>query len=301
MMVLLLAFQACEPVEDSAVDTVYAGPELEHTPPASPTEGSDVELSVAASDDEGVASVRVYYRTEGNAAFTPVAMAEADGAWSATVDGGAVRSPALEYYFEAADLGAPSALSRLPEEGERDPFSLAVSVVGRAFPFVEDFEPGDGESARLSSLGWANASDGFNGYGWEVSTAQAHGGTYSVAHPRGIDGIDELDDWLISPAIDLGTAQSAQLTWQEYGASGSKGSHSLFVSTGSRDPDDGDYTAVANPLPNPGDGAWARSAVYDLSAYAGQTIYLAWHYVGQSADDWYIDDVRFIPQIPKKQ
>lgn len=291
MMLLLLVLSACEPAGDSAVDTTYAGPELEHSPPSSPSEGTDVELSVSASDDDGVASVRLYYRTEGNAAFTPAAMTESDGRWTATVGGSAVRVPALEYYFEAADLGAPSATSRLPEEGEREPFSLAVNVVGRAFPFVEDFEPGEGESARLSSLGWANASDGFGGYGWEVSTAKANGGTYSVAHPRGIDGIDPLDDWLISPPVNLSTAASVQVTWQEYGSSASEGSHSLFVSTGSRDPADGDYTAVANPLPNPTDGAWGRSAVYDLSAYAGQTIYLAWHYVGQSADDWYIDDV----------
>ncbi len=290
-MIVLLALAACDSGTDSVPATVYAGPEMEHTPPASPSEGEDVALSVTATDIDGVASVRVYYRSGTATAFSPAAM-EVDGdTWSVTIPGTSVDDPALEYYFEAADLGDPSTESLLPEEGEREPFSVAVNVVGLAVPFVEDFEPGDGESERLSSLGWANASQGFTGYGWELSTARTHAGAYSVGHGRGIADIDPLDDWLISPAIDLGAAPSAQVTWYEYGASVDEASHTLMVSTGSRDPADGEYTALSNPLPAPTDGEWARSAAYDLSAYTGQVIYLAWHYVGQDADDWYIDDV----------
>lgn len=290
-MIALVILAACDSGSDSVPEPVYAGPEMEHTPPASPSEGDDVSLSVTATDPDGVASVRVYYRSGTATAFTPAAMSADGDAWTATIPGASVDDPALEYYFEAADLGDPSTESLLPEEGEREPFSVPVDVVGRDFPFVEDFEPGEGESARLSSLGWANASDGFNGYGWELSTARANGGTYSVGHGRGIADIDPLDDWLISPAIDLGAARTAQVTWYEYGASSDEGSHTLMVSTGSRDPADGEYTAVSNPLPNPADGEWTRSAAYDLGAYAGEVIYLAWHYVGQDADDWYIDDV----------
>jgi len=98
---------------------------------------------------------------------------------------------------------------------------------------------------------------------------------------------------LVSPALDFSAAPSAQVTWQEYGRQTATADHALFVSVGSRDPSDGEYVAVAEALPAPSEGAWGRSAVYDLSAYAGApTVYLAWRFVGESADDWYIDDVR---------
>lgn len=283
----MLYLLACEPAEDS-VEATVTGPTLEHSPPASAVDGVDLALTVEASDPDGVSGVSLYYRTQNGRSYDDVALENVEGeTWSVTLPGVEIETPALEYYFRAVDLGAVAGSSFLPDAYSTDPFLVPVEVTGLDFPFTEDFEQGD-----LDATGWANASVGFSGYGWTDSTATAHGGSTSAYHTRGIDDIDALDDYLISPPIDLSGVSEAQAVWYEYGSSADEGTHGLYISVGSRDPADGEYVEVAT-LPNPPEGEWGRSAIYDLSAWCGNsTVYVAWRYQGQNADDWYIDDVR---------
>lgn len=292
MPIIILALIGCPTVEDSGEpSTQYAGPDLSHVPPGSAANGQAISLRVTARDNDGIAGVQAYYRVIGGPIWAPITM-EGDGdVFSGAIPGDSVVAPGVEYYFEASDLGDPSASSKLPESGEREPYTLSVSVVGERFPFTEDFEPESEETTSLSSFGWANASQGFTGYSWELSTRFVHGGGYSVAHGRGADGIDTIVDWLITPAIDLSRATNAEVRWYELGVTPDAANHGLYLSTGSRDPADGDYVAIKAALPSPNSEEWARSAGYDLSAYVGQVVYLAWRFEGADSDDWYIDDV----------
>lgn len=284
-----------EPI-DSGVE--FEGPVLAHTPPDAVVEGTALSLVVTATDADDVASVTLYHRISGDTSWVQAPMVPGEGdSWTAELEASDIDDPGIEYYFKAVDGGDTPASSYLPLESTADPFVVAVAVVGRPLPFLESFEHADDE--ELTTLGWANASLAFRGYGWETTTAQSTDGTRSVFHSRGHTDASEMEDWLITPALDLSAVATAQVSWQERGANVSVADHGLYVSTGSRDPADGDYVAVAEALPAPTEGAWGRSAIYDLSAYAGSpTVYLAWRFVGDAADDWYIDDVRVTELAP---
>ena len=103
-------------------------------------------------------------------------------------------------------------------------------------------------------------------------------------------------DWLVSPPIDFSSTDRIQVTWQEYGANTlSMGTHGLYISVdGAEDPTvEGAFVAVEASLDAPTDGSFERSAIIDLSEFAGEeSVRLAWLYQGFYGDDWYIDDVR---------
>ncbi|MFN7146303.1 MAG: choice-of-anchor J domain-containing protein, partial [Myxococcota bacterium] len=292
MLLAAVGLSACngDKPEDSGI--ALAGPTLDHTPPAGVLEGTPLTVTVTATDADDVAAVTLFHRVSGETTWVQAPMVRGDDdVWSTELEATDIDDPALEYYFKAEDAGDTPATSYLPAESTASPFELSVSVIGTALPFVEGFEHAEGE--QLSTLGWGNASLGFRGYSWETTTAQAHAGSRSVFHSRGHTDASAMEDWLITPALDFSAASTAQVTWREYGVNVDEADHGLYVSTGSRDPSAGDYVAVVEALPAPSEGAWGRSAVYDLSAYAGEpTVYLAWRFVGQAADDWHIDDVR---------
>lgn len=294
MIWLLLLACNKDQVEDSQAD--LAPPELSHTPPGAVLVGSPISLELAAADEDGVGEVTVYYRTQGSGFWNLAELQTADSGatWTGEIHGEAVASPALEYYFKAVDLNEIPSTSTLPEDADDEVFSVDVQVVGLALPFTEDFELEDG-ATDIWGLGWAQDSVSFAGFPWALSESHAVSGTHSVAHFRGSDASNTLDDYLISPALDLSDTERVQVTWQEYGQSTSLAQHSLWVSTGSRLPDDGDYVQLTE-LSAPLDKEWQRSVVVDLSAYSGeQAVYLAWRYAGAVSDDWFIDDVAVGP------
>lgn len=281
----LFFLAACTPSGDTAKP---AGPELEHTPPSGAIAGEPVDLVVTADDPDGVASVNVYYKLAEERGYSLLPMTSDDGTtWTLTLDGDSVAAPAIDYYFAAQDAAADPRESWLPRDYSTAPFELAVTTVGQPFPYTEDFE-----TASLAGHGWANASEGFVGYGWDISGSDAHGGVESAYHIRGIDGIDALDDYLVSPAIDLSTTTEAQLTWWEMGDNADAAQHSLWASTGSIDPADGDYVELVDVLDAATEDGWGRSKVIDVSSVCGsQAVYFAWRYQGTDSDDWWIDDV----------
>lgn len=295
MLWMLLA--ACDGTGDKTPPTdALAGPELVHTAPSTAAEGVALDLTVTATDDDGVASVSLRHRVTGQTEWVLEPMEPGDDdLWTATLEADSVAAPGLEYYFEAIDANESPARTYLPAESTSAPYELAISVDGNALPFVEDFELDEGQTA-MGDLGWQNASEGFLGYGWALSDVRAHGGSRSVYHSRGYTGTPAMADWLISPPLDFSAVTDAQVSWHEYGVSAERGTHALYISTGSFRPDGLDYELVAETLPTAPEAEWGRSPVVDLSAWAGSpVVYLAWVYAGVDQDDWSIDDVRVEP------
>jgi hypothetical protein len=116
-------------------------------------------------------------------------------------------------------------------------------------------------------------------------------GNYSAFHNDDFAAGVSCDDWLVTPPIAIPPLNGAQLeftqyqnwyTYYEY--------HGIHVSTGSGDPNDGDFSELLELGPGIEDSCEAVSPI-SLSAYAGQTIYLAFVYRGDFADEWWIDDV----------
>ena len=284
---LLLALGCNKDTPDSGLD--LAGPVLTHTVPAGPFDiGDTIELELLAEDEDGVGGVTVAWREQDGAFWNALELTSEDGElWTGAFED--VLDPGVEYYFKAVDLNETPATSYLPEDID-DPYLIPVELVGEALPYSQDFERSEGVD-ELYNMGWSSASEGFAGYQWDLSGAQSYSGETSAAHGRGVEGVPALDDWLISPPLDLSSDGRLQVTWWEYGQGSEFATHTLLASTGSKNPADGDYVEVSL-LGAPVDDTWTRSQVVELSDWAGErAVYLAWRYEGEYADDWYIDDV----------
>jgi len=87
-------------------------PVLSHTPIERATALEDLTFEASATDNVGVASVTVYYRTPGATGYSGLAMSLVSGsAYEATLDGAFVTTAGLEYYVEARDAAGNFARS----------------------------------------------------------------------------------------------------------------------------------------------------------------------------------------------
>lgn len=264
-------------------------PEITHTPGEGELLAGEVlAIEATVRDPDGVAEVLCYFRTSGATFWDVVVLEKGEaGLWSGELP--RLNAPAVEYYLRATDL--PGAAAELPTEGDAGPFVRAVRPLSAGLPWTEGFEIGDGRSS-LFTMGWQTPSEGFNFYQFTLSTSRAAAGAASAFHARGSAEGDEMIDWLISPPLDFTTLDQIMVTWAESGAAtANAGSHGLYISTTSPDP--AAFEPVVEALPLPSESAFGRSAIYDLSAWAGNpTVYLGWRYQAQNGDDWYIDEVR---------
>ncbi len=291
-----LSLVACNKGEDTGQkQSPVEGPLLVHTPPVGDfVAGGTISLDVEATDPDGVLLVTLNHRTADSTYWDYTVMTQGEGdLFTAVVTPTYV--PGLEYYFEASDGGASTAYSSLPEAGPAEPFRLDLRAASVNLPWAEDFEL-EANQTSLFTLGWWAPSEDFDAYAWEVSPARARSGATSAFHGRTPPEVGAVRDWLVSPALNFSSLPEIMVTWYESGqGTPAMGTHSLYVSTGSRFIEDGDFVPVVEALDRPPEGGWARSQAVDLSAYAGAPeVYLAWVYEG-SGDDWYIDDISVGP------
>ena len=162
----------------------------------------------------------------------------------------------------------------------------------RQLPYFEGFEMGTTEWAC-----WATTDEGNNlddqgtervSY-WHRLGVMGDYLPYTGAHcAYHRYGKQAQEGWLISPPLIIPSNKNVELTFQtleEYGY----------------DMDfEGVMVSTTNPNPNAFQQVWSQSdpsnswkeVTIDLSAYQGQTIYIAFAYIGTNAHDWYLDDVR---------
>lgn len=140
------------------------------------------------------------------------------------------------------------------------------------------------ESAAFPPVGWTIYNADGGGSTWAQTNTIAHSGTYSAYHVYSAAG--NQDGWLVSPAI---TAEAGMLVrfWERSLYPAYYAYHGAWISTDSCNPADGDFVEVAEY--SAASTTWAQQFI-DLSAYAGQTVCVAFRYQGNDADNWYIDD-----------
>lgn len=194
-------------------------------------------------------------------------------------------------------LGAVERSSIGTVKGERAGQETRLARVFSAPPkanilWLEDFEggfPGSMSTYKLGnpqSRGWVaySQSDGFGG---------GPMGNESAAHNDDDVPSDSCDDWLVSPAVTLpDSGNPIYLTFYhgtQYAPTYTR-YRGVWVSTGSGDPSDGDFVELLDLSDSTSEDAWTKMSL-DLSAYAGQTVYIAFRYVGDYSDEWYLDSV----------
>ncbi|MCA9982062.1 MAG: PKD domain-containing protein, partial [Anaerolineales bacterium] len=123
------------------------------------------------------------------------------------------------------------------------------------------------------------------GAGWVVTDKQVRSEPYALFHN---DDATNQDSWLVTPSLTP-MKGSELIFWQYQNYAPEIGKHSVWVSTASPDPKDGDFIELAE-LPAGEEDMWSQVTI-DLSGYAGETIAIGFRYEGDFADEWTIDDV----------
>jgi hypothetical protein len=104
----------------------------------------------------------------------------------------------------------------------------------------------------------------------------------------------QCDNWMITPPINIVNSEYMLRFWELSGTIDIEyyDSATVLISSGSSNPNDGDFIQLFETGLNT-DAFEER--VIDLSAYDGQTIYVAFRYQG-TYHRWYIDDVTVEPE-----
>jgi len=155
---------------------------------------------------------------------------------------------------------------------------------------TQDFET----DITTAGSGWQFYETGTTDPGFIQTSAQAHGGTSSFFHDdNNLPG--DSDAWMVSPSHTCASTDELKF-WYYHDHTTSYYNYSgVWISTTGSDPtlNPGDYTEIQElNATAPGgfsEAAWTEF-VYSLSAYSGQTIYIAFKYTGDWDHELYIDD-----------
>ncbi len=165
--------------------------------------------------------------------------------------------------------------------------TIALSGYGVDAVFFEGFD-----ADMMPPTGWTETHTGSNG--WQSnSTTDADSGSSGGRCAYHDDDTLAQDSWLMTPEFDLSSVTAPGLIWWnkvEY-AYAINGLHDISVST-----DGGTtWTVVDTGLPLPDEGSRWYERMVDLPAYAGSSsVMIGFHYTGNYAAEWYIDDVKII-------
>ncbi|MEC7985798.1 MAG: choice-of-anchor J domain-containing protein [Myxococcota bacterium] len=293
-MLFLSIFFACTSKTEEVEEGVpfNEGPEISVTfAQGRIVEGDPFSLSISLADEDGLSSVSVYYRKEGTLYWEEVSALEqstTDTARTLTTDLPEILSPGIEFYVKATDDASTPAYSLYPERGPEEPLHVSILPRSNPLPFHEDFENG----TDLLTQDWWTPTDGRSSFAFFLSSGSSQSGDNSAYHSPGSPGIDPLSDWLISPPLDFSGQDGVMVGWWEsVRGPTEESSHGLYISTGERLPESGDYVEVTT-LELPTDSEWRRYRYVDVSQWAGEPlVYLGWRWQGSLADEWFIDDV----------
>ncbi|MDB2337047.1 choice-of-anchor J domain-containing protein, partial [Flavobacteriaceae bacterium] len=126
------------------------------------------------------------------------------------------------------------------------------------------------------------------------TTSRANSGAASFFHDDA-NIASESTSWMISPAYTVSADDKLSFFYNNNYNTYSVES-GVWISTASGDPiaNPSDFTEIFDIDANFSEDVWA-SHEYELSSYVGQTIYVAFKYRGDYADEIYIDDFSIAP------
>jgi hypothetical protein len=166
-----------------------------------------------------------------------------------------------------------------------------AAIIITEFPYYENFD-GDWSGTPAAPFGWTVVNADEDGYTWSQANTYI---SPTPSEPYAAHGMGNQDDWLITPPLDLSDLNTRLKWWDKVESADHLNTYDVKVSTTSADI--GDFTQNLGTF-DCLNTAWTEHTL-DLSAYAGQTIYVAFHQTFSNATYWGfgIDDVT-IEEIP---
>ncbi|WP_323787818.1 T9SS-dependent choice-of-anchor J family protein [Psychroserpens sp.] len=168
-------------------------------------------------------------------------------------------------------------------------FALVCSFNSNAQYVDEDFESGTfPPTGWIDAVGTALAD---NGDAWAEDATRANSPTRAAFFDDFNNGEDH-DRWLISPAFDLSTAASPELLYfDNVNFAGFAATQEVLWSddyTGSGDPALATWNSLNATIGT--EDVWVQNGPYAIPS-TGTQVYVAFHYLGTFAAEWWIDDV----------
>jgi len=104
------------------------------------------------------------------------------------------------------------------------------------------------------------------------------------------------EKWLVTPQVLVTGTDIILSFWERFDESSLEyyGYSGVLISTGSGDPDDGEFVELFTNDPGEEPINWVERTI-DLSAFVGQNIYIAFKFEG-NWHEWFVDDVFFGPE-----
>ena len=182
------------------------------------------------------------------------------------------------YYNATHSIGSPAPdtnvdLSLAPTENAPG-YASAIADLSEGF-----------EGGSVPPTGWGNYESGSTTTQWTASAAHARSGSYSAAHMS--NPSEYQDGWLVTTATAVTASAPVAVFWEYSENPAGYVKQSMWIKTGAYSAPPTGWTEIAE---FDGPVALWRQQTVDLSAHAGQTVYLAFRYEGLSATNWYIDD-----------
>lgn len=257
-------------------------PTYEHEAVSETYEGMDLPLTINVQDNVSIASVKLQYRSQDGDEWQTIEAERVSGnyqggTYQAVIPGESIAEPNLSYRWHIVDFG----------ENEVTSDTYEVSVLsGITVGYEEDFE--------TYPVGWTSFGEN-NSWEWGVPTSgPGEAASGEKVYATNLDGNydSNADMTLVMPPVDLPEGESYLQfkQWYELEAYSSGAAYDfghVFIST-----DRENWEQLLEVTGTSGD--WVDGEV-ELSDYAGQRVYLAFHVqtdFSVTKQGWYLDDVK---------
>ncbi|NOR87716.1 MAG: hypothetical protein GQ527_08920, partial [Bacteroidales bacterium] len=154
-----------------------------------------------------------------------------------------------------------------------------------SLPFTENYESGVFQPIDWTTFIGTNGAGG--SYNWE-STTDGYGGDAAFVDWDNVGGA-VCEDWMVSPLIDLGT-NSELIFYEKQDYSTDYGSnYNIKISTATQTTHS-DFTTIISYGETDFSTSYSLRQI-DLSAYDGQSVYIAFVMTNDDGDSWYVDNI----------
>lgn len=168
-----------------------------------------------------------------------------------------------------------------------DDVSIYEVLPVATFPVLWDFEGAD-----FPPEGWSTDDLDFIPTSWQATTEFNHtpDGSQAAMHPySGLwPQFPGQDGWLITPPVEVPAGLNMVLDFWYFNQYSNGNKYCAVKVNTVNDPSDPNWVQLWRPALAYEE--WRQQAV-NISAYGGQTVYFAFHYQGDDADNWIVDDV----------
>lgn len=149
------------------------------------------------------------------------------------------------------------------------------------------------EGSTFPPASWAVFDNGTGTMqSWTNSAVAAQAGTLSayIQYENVAAGIAE--DWLVSPAVAITATSSILSYWERESFTTNWGSvYKILISTSSQT-NTSSFTTVSSYTEDLVNPLVFKNKIVNLSAYIGQTVYIAFRMDNDDGDDWFLDNIQ---------